>query len=164
MEKRLGPQPDGGPHSADAVDQMVRTIERARDQAAAQQNHKGMYIGAPACFALELAIRPVCEAYHAYAGSGGCYVVGSVLERPDWRDVDIRLMLSDAVFALEFPDAGEHWEHDAKWLLLTLAISRHLSDATGLPIDFQFQPQTKANEHHGKKRRSPIGLRLTTAG
>lgn len=125
----------------------------------AAPRHKGMYIGAPACFALEEAIRPVCEAFKAYDEAGGCYIVGSALERQDWRDVDVRLLMPDAVFAREFPGAGRHWEHNSRWLLLTIAISEYLSKRTGLPIDFQFQPQTRANELH-KGRRNAIGLRF----
>lgn len=123
---------------------------------------KGVYIGAPACFALEEAIRPVCDAFQVYTGSGtsGCYLVGSCLERLAWRDVDVRLILDDAAFAELFPDAAPgHHEHDARWLLLTVAISERLSRQTGLPIDFQFQPQTHANERH-KGHRSAIGIRI----
>jgi hypothetical protein len=118
---------------------------------------KAIYIGAPACFALELACRDICEAFNGY----GCYVVGSVLDKPDWRDVDIRFIMKDEDFAKLFPNAGQHWEHDARWLLMTVSISEHLSKITGLPIDFQFQPQTHANDRH-KGKRSAIGLRIVT--
>ena len=57
---------------------------------------KGIYIGAPACFALELACRQICEAF----GGHHCYVVGSSLERADWRDVDVRYMLEDDAFTV----------------------------------------------------------------
>jgi hypothetical protein len=126
------------------------------------QKTKGVYIGAPACFALEEAIRSVCDAFGVYKGRGvrGCYVVGSSLERADWRDVDVRMMLDDASFAAEFPEAVDGcWEHDTRWLVLTIAISEYLSKRTGLPIDFQFQPMSHANQrHHG--RRNAIGLRI----
>ena len=128
------------------------------------RRRKGVYIGAPACFALEEAIRPVCEAFGAYVrGVSGCYLVGSCLERPDWRDVDVRLLLDDEDFAREFPHAGDHWENDTRWLLLTVAISERLSRLTGLPIDFQVQPRSKANARH-PGRRNAIGLRFSTAG
>lgn len=125
---------------------------------------KWIHIGAPACFALEEAARHVAEAFGAYRSNeddygGGIYVVGSCLERPDWRDVDVRFIMSDAAFGRLFPDAGQHWEHDARWLLLTVAISERLSKLTGLPIDFQFQPQTHANEKH-KGVRNAIGFRM----
>lgn len=126
---------------------------------------KFCHIGAPACFALEQAARHIAEAFglnrnDSEGWRGGMYVVGSCLERPDWRDVDVRLMLSDKAFAELFPDAGNYWEHDARWLLLTVAISQWLSSQTGLPIDFQFQPQTKANQMHAKKPRNAIGIRF----
>jgi hypothetical protein len=114
---------------------------------------KPCYIGAPACFALEMACRDICAAFDGY----GCYVVGSALARPDWRDVDIRFIMEDAKFAELFPLAGLHWEHDSRWLLLTVSISEHLSKRTGLPIDFQFQPQTHANERH-EGQRNAVGL------
>lgn len=157
------------PDLYDGIGVTREELEKGRAEAAANpatvKRHKGVYLGAPACFALELAIRPVCEAYGVYDGReyrGGCYLVGSVLQRPDWRDVDIRLMLTDEAFAVEFPNAGQHWEHDAKWLLLTTAISKHLMMATGgLPIDFQFQPSTEANKRH-KGHRNAIGLRMSS--
>lgn len=116
---------------------------------------KCCYIGAPKVFALELACRDINEAF----GDFGCYIVGSALERPDWRDVDARYIMADSDFAKLFPGAGQHWEHDARWLLLAISISERLSKVTGLPIDFQFQPQTHANERH-KGIRSAIGLRI----
>ena len=127
----------------------------------ANKRKKGIYIGAPACFALEMAVRQVCEAFGGYRPPyySGCYIVGSVLERQDWRDVDIRFIMQDELFAETFPDAEDNWEFDPKWLLLTTAISEWLSKRTGLPVDFQFQPQTHANERH-KGPRSAIGLKF----
>jgi hypothetical protein len=120
-----------------------------------ESRKKWIYVGAPACFSLEAEARLLNDAFGGY----GCYVVGSVLERPDWRDVDVRYILSDEEFAKLFPNAGDHWEHDARWLLLITSISERLSRITGLPIDFQIQPQTHANERH-KGQRNAIGLRI----
>ncbi len=124
-------------------------------QAPAPKRRKGCYIGAPKVFVLEAALKQVCQAF----GVSACYQVGSSLERPDWRDVDIRLILADDAFAELFPDAGRSWSLDPRWLLLTVAISEHLSRVTGLPIDFQFQPRTHANEAHPGPRNA-MGLRL----
>jgi hypothetical protein len=128
------------------------------------ERHKAVYIGAPACFALELACRDICDAFDGY----GCYVVGSALERRDWRDVDVRFIMPDEEFAKLFPSVHFGvgygcWEQDTRWLLLTVSISERLSKLTGLPIDFQFQPQTHANERH-KGSRSAIGLRIAKRG
>jgi len=116
---------------------------------------KPSYVGAPAIFALSQACQQLNDAFGGY----GCYLVGSALERADWRDVDLRYIMSDEDFAVLFPNAGQHWENDPRWLLLTVAISERLSKVTGLPIDFQIQPQTHANERHAKPRNA-IGLRI----
>lgn len=119
---------------------------------------KVSYVGAPAIFALELACKGINQAFGGY----GCYLVGSALERADWRDVDVRMILSDAEFLALFPDVqldAHNWEFDPRWLLLTISISEHLRKVTGLPIDFQFQPQTHANERH-KGPRNAVGLRF----
>lgn len=118
---------------------------------------KGVYVGAPACFALELA----CKHINAAFGGFGCYLVGSALERPDWRDIDVRFIMKDEEFDRLFPGTLKDgiWEFDARWLLLTVSISEHLRRLTGLPVDFQFQPQTHANERH-KGMRNALGLRF----
>lgn len=127
---------------------------------------KASYVGAPAIFALELACKAINDAFGD--GSFGCYLVGSALERPDWRDVDVRMILRDEAFIQEFPGTYDPtrklavWEFDPKWILLTMGISAYLAKATGLPVDFQFQPQTHANERHGTgvgTRRHALGLK-----
>lgn len=119
---------------------------------------KANHLGAPACFALELACQHLRQAF----GGCGAYQVGSSLARADYRDVDVRLILEDEAFHRLFPDAHDRgsWEFDPRWLVMTVAISTWLSRETGLPIDFQFQPQTHANEHH-RGPRNPLGLRLS---
>lgn len=72
----------------------------------------------------------------------------AMLERADRRDIDVRRILDDAAFAALLPQAGQSWEHDTRWLLLTVSISAWSSKQTGLPVDFQFQPATHANAKH----------------
>ncbi|RUW79631.1 hypothetical protein [Mesorhizobium sp. M2A.F.Ca.ET.067.02.1.1] len=121
---------------------------------------KTSYIGVPAVFKLELACKHINDAY----GGFGCYVVGSALERPDWRDVDVVLILDDKQFRREFPNVQDFstglFEFDTKWLLHTVALSEWMRAQTGLPIDFKIQPQTWANERHGGGTRHPHGLRF----
>ena len=118
---------------------------------------KAVHVGAPACFALEMAMQHVNAAFDSF----GSYVVGSSLVRPDWRDVDIRMIMADDEFDKFFPGTRETntWEFDPRWLLLTVAISDWLKKQTGLPVDFQFQPQTHANERH-KGNRNAVGLKF----
>ena len=129
---------------------MNATIEQPKPRT------KGIYVGAPACFLLEQACAHLEKAFPGF----GCYLVGSALERPDWRDIDVRLIMDDAEFAALFPDVNmkaANWEFDARWLVMTISISKWLRDQTGLPVDFQFQPQTHANEQH-KGPRNALGL------
>jgi hypothetical protein len=137
----------------------ARTAERERaDVSWRKANH----VGAPAIFALQTECREIARAFDSY----GIYLVGSALERPNWRDVDVRLIMGDADFAAVFPDAapGGH-EFDPRWSLLMVAISGHLSKRTGLPVDFQMQPQTHANTCHDGPRHClciDYGQRATT--
>jgi hypothetical protein len=119
---------------------------------------KATYIGAPQCFQLELCCKQLKDAF-CKEGICGIYLVGSSLERPTWRDIDVRLIMDDDSFAKLFPDAGQHWEHDSRWLIMTCSISKWLKEMTGLPIDFQFQPMSHANKRH-KGLRSALGLHI----
>jgi hypothetical protein len=119
---------------------------------------KPSYIGVPAVFKLEQACQQLNDAF----GYFGCYLVGSANQRSDWRDIDVRFVLEDDEFDKLFPDvAGSQWEHDPRWLIMTVAISEWLSKLTGLPVDFQFQRQTNANELH-KGERQALGIRFVS--
>ena len=72
-----------------------------------------------------------------------CYLVGSCLERADYRDVDVRTILSDEDYASLFG------ERVTLWPLVCLSISEYLSRASKLPVDYQVQSQTEANEFPG---------------
>ena len=90
------------------------------------------------------------------------YLVGSALEAKDgWRDVDVRLILDD-----------EEWDRlglgptvlegalplgSGKWRALCWAFSLLGREMTGLPIDFQIQRRSEANEKYPGPR-SAIGL------
>jgi len=124
----------------------------------APKRKKFCYVGPPAIFKLQAA----CQHINDALGSFGCYVVGSCLERPDFRDVDVRFIMEDGEFENLFPAAFINdalWEHDPRWLLFNISITEYLRVQTGLPVDFQIQPQTFANEKHPGKRYA-IGLRV----
>jgi len=119
---------------------------------------KASYVGVPAIFKLKLACRHINDAY-GEAGYG-CYLVGSALERPDWRDVDVVFIMGDDQFQKEFPAAeirGGAFQLDAKWMLNSISLSMWLREQTGLPIDFKMQPQTWANDRH-KGARIALGM------
>lgn len=119
---------------------------------------KVSYVGVPAIFELTLA----CHLLSRGFGNHTIYHVGSSLERPDWRDVDLVMIMPDEAFAAEFPNARMHsaaWEHDPKWLILTCALSKWLTEKSGVLVDFKFQPRTFANERHPGPRNA-VGLLL----
>jgi hypothetical protein len=86
------------------------------------------------------------------------YHVGSSLTSKDWRDVDVRLILPDDEFVDRF---GEHAsaETNPKLAAITLAFSALGSQMTGLPIDFQIQSQSRANEKYPDMRSALIEIR-----
>lgn len=87
------------------------------------------------------------------------YHVGSSLVGKVWRDVDVRLILSDEAFAAMFPEdaAVAHPHSCGKWVALCLAFSALGKSLTGLPIDFQIQQQSDANTKYDGPR-SALGI------
>ena len=69
------------------------------------RRQKFCYVGAPAYFKLQQACTSIWQAWHRE--SFGCYVVGSCLDRPDFRDVDVRLHPGKpAPFPRQWPKAA----------------------------------------------------------
>jgi len=85
------------------------------------------------------------------------YLVGSSTYTPDYRDVDLRLLLPDEEYDAMF--GGEHGK--TRWSLLCWLISDWLVTQTGLAVDFQIQRRTQANEQHHHKPRNPMGIHGT---
>lgn len=85
------------------------------------------------------------------------YLVGSATRGKQWRDVDVRLILPDDEFDVMF-GSQRPFGLGAQFCLLSAAISALGEKYTGLPIDFQFQPQTHANEQYPQGFRQPLGI------
>lgn len=92
------------------------------------------------------------------------YHVGSSLTSKQWRDVDVRLLLPDEEFDRLFGQP-ESSEVNSKLAAITLAFCALGKAMTGLPIDFQIQKQTTANEKYPNRRSALVEIepRLTTA-
>lgn len=73
------------------------------------------------------------------------YLVGTAGVGKTWRDVDVRLILPDDEFDALFPPV-EQGQPDGRWGLLCAAISELARVRTGLPVDFQIQRQSYAND------------------
>lgn len=97
-------------------------------------------------FLLDEACRPIAQ------GLDTPWLVGTSATRQDYRDVDVRVMLSDKKYARLVKVIGIEGI-----ALMGLTIGEYLASRTGLPIDFQIQQQTAANEYDGI--RNPLGGR-----
>jgi hypothetical protein len=87
----------------------------------------------------------------AFPDEGWPYLVGSAMTRPTFRDVDIRMMLTDADFDTRFTDVTQ-------LRMYNRAFSAWGQRDTGLPIDFQIQRTSDANALF-PSRRNPMGVR-----
>ena len=119
------------------------------------------YLSPPDFHRLNWACRPIAEAF-----GNPPYLVGSVLTRPDFRDIDLRLILDDSVVERMF---GPHPEgrilsHTVNptsvRLLVNIALSDLVAKAAGLswPIDFQIQSMSEANGEFSGQMRNPMGV------
>lgn len=100
----------------------------------------------------------VREMFHAAP-----YLVGSALERPDFRDVDVRLLLwADPEVAGSVKRTYDRLATSVSIEHLNLAVSLWGQKVTGLPIDFQVQQAESANEDF-TGRRHPLGLVIDRA-
>lgn len=126
---------------------------------------KVSYVGAPGVFALEEECKKINDAFGDY----GCFLVGSALNSPNHRDVDVRFIMEDDEFHALFPGLSRSeiergaaiWEFDPRWTLINTSISERMSRITRLPIDFQIHPMTWANARNDGPRHA-LGLRFTT--
>jgi hypothetical protein len=112
---------------------------------------KGCYLSTLELHELDEACRPFLAAFGEHP-----YLVGSANQRPDFRDVDVRLILADEDY-----DALLAITPGLPPLLARLGAT-YLRSRTGLPVDFQVQRQSKANEKFGdlaKTPRNPLGSR-----
>lgn len=85
------------------------------------------------------------------------YHVGSSLTGRTWRDVDVRVILSDEEYESMGLGNPEDSHLNGTWVALCLAFSALGEKMTGLPIDFQLQQMTHANAKNVGQR-SAIGL------
>jgi hypothetical protein len=83
------------------------------------------------------------------------YQVGSSLKSKDWRDVDVRLILPDEEFVERFGSVHSSYVNPTL-AAVTLAFAALGREMTGLPVDFQIQPQSHANSAYGGQPRSAL--------
>ncbi len=109
---------------------------------------RATYLSPPDLYRLDWACRPIRLAFDTPP-----YLVGSALDRTDFRDIDLRLILDDDRFNELIGGSGD------LRLLLNIALSGLITSTAGqrAPIDFQIQSMSEANAIPGK--RVPMGGR-----
>ncbi len=116
-----------------------------------------MGVGFPATLLLQEFGSKIEDAF----GDMPFHVGSSLKEKTGWRDVDVRLMLDDETYMAMGLGDPKYPHHNAKWVALCLAFSALGKEMTGLPIDFQIQQRTLANETfpgQGQNPRSALGV------
>ena len=115
-----------------------------------------MGVGMPADLSLE------AFGYQVWAAFGETpYHVGSSVLGKAWRDVDVRLLLPDDTYERMGLGDPVHPHENARWVALVMAFAALGKEMTGLPIDFQIQQQSYANEHYKQEDgcvRSALGV------
>ena len=85
------------------------------------------------------------------------YLVGSALRGKGPRDIDVRVILDDTAFFDRFPpgdDGRSPINHPGtRWASQCRAYAALGKQMTGLPIDFQVQMQSLANQHFASEQR-----------
>jgi tRNA-binding EMAP/Myf-like protein len=121
---------------------------------------RATYLSPPDLHRLDWACRPIADAF-----GEPVYLVGSTLDHPDFRDIDLRLIVDDDTADRLFgtDTFGLHGDGNgaAVRLLLNIALSDLITKAASppRPVDFQIQSMTEANvPDHG--RRHPLGLHI----
>lgn len=89
------------------------------------------------------------------------YLVGSALRKASYRDVDVRVILLDDDFEQRFGPATD-WRSNRALRASNLAFSALGSQMTGLPIDFQAEQMTDANDANDGPRNA-LGIDLRYA-
>jgi hypothetical protein len=105
-------------------------------------------VGMPAALYLDQFARIAQDFFEGY----GCYLVGSAVHCKQWRDVDVRLILSDEEYERWGFGKPDDSHQNAKWVAASLAFSELGRKMTGLPIDFQIQQQSDANTKYPGQR------------
>lgn len=113
--------------------------------------HRATYLTTYDLHRLDLAVAPLRRL------CPDIYLVGTVLTSADWRDVDVRMIMADDEFDQAFANS-------LLWEVFCLAVTSWLRSQTGLPVDFQVQRMTEANEKNQGMRNHLSGGRREYAG
>jgi hypothetical protein len=104
------------------------------------------YVGSPGIYLLNQACAAVAPAFDTTP-----FLVGSALESKVRRDIDVRVIIPDSRYKELFPGIGDNPRTHALWSLLCSGTALWLGQASGLPVDFQVQSQSRADLEVGRR-------------
>lgn len=108
-------------------------------------------VGMPAWIYLNLFGRVIFDAFGSYP-----FLVGSATTTKQWRDIDVRLILDDETFERIVGKPTKPEIANRRWFAMTAAFSELGRKMTGLPIDFQIQQMTQANDEYPHQHRCAL--------
>lgn len=106
------------------------------------------YLSTVQWFNLNTCVQPICKMFGYQV-----FLVGSALQRKDWRDVDIRIIVN-------LDSYGEWFKTEHHRKCMGMMMSEWLSARTGLPIDLQIQGMDEANKEYGDQPRNALGITI----
>ncbi len=121
-----------------------------KDMAKKNQPINKIGVGMPQWLYLNIFGKIVFNAFGAYP-----YLVGSAGNGKVWRDIDVRLILDDAEYK-RIVGAKSNRLYNSRLVAFNMAFAELGKRITGLPIDFQIQEQTRANEEYPNQDRNAL--------
>lgn len=107
-------------------------------------------VGMPAALYLQEFGQLVWEAFGEIPYHVGSSMIAN--EKSKWRDVDVRLILDDGEYKRLGFGEPEDQHSNPKWRAMVQVFAAYGRAMTGLPIDFQIQQRSWANEHENYYR------------
>jgi hypothetical protein len=116
-----------------------------------EPNARETCVGSPDFFLLNQACVAVGLAFDTTP-----FLVGSAVTSKQRRDIDVRVIVPDDRYKELFPGIGANPRTHPLWSLLCSSTALWLRQASGLPVDFQVQSQSRAAVEDGP--RVPLGV------
>ena len=139
------------PTSTEAADDLIQQVKR-RKSGLTTRNLHALDRAVAALFGAERDVYANLEDF-----VDGTYLVGTAQTGGEYRDVDVRTILDDDVFDARFPDG-------ALWSTFCYLVTEWLTARTGLPVDYQIQRRSEANDRFPGGNRNPLGTGRGFAG
>lgn len=114
-----------------------------------------MGVGMPAQLKLQEFGQLIWDAF----GEIPYWVGSSMTKKVGWRDVDVRVLLSDENYESQGYGDPKNPHDNPKWCAMVLAFSEIGRQMTGLPVDFQIQQVSEAKREFEEPRSALFSMK-----